>query len=135
MRPLKTVSLGVLSAHLCANLYLFKLRFACFHIQILVGTQGLAAPTLGNRHSATGVIPPLPCGSNPFFGFFVPVPRKIKRPLMRPLNFSGGDTGTRTLDPMIKSHLLYQLSYVPKTEPEHGTYVLRSRFGANSDTI
>lgn len=31
---------------------------------------------------------------------------------------SGGDTGTRTLDPMIKSHLLYQLSYVPKTEPE-----------------
>lgn len=41
-------------------------------------------------------------------------PGKIKRPLMRPLNFSGGDTGTRTLDPMIKSHLLYQLSYVPK---------------------
>ena len=32
--------------------------------------------------------------------------------------FLGGDTGTRTLDPMIKSHLLYQLSYVPKTELE-----------------
>ena len=31
-------------------------------------------------------------------------------------NFSGGDTGIRTLDPMIKSHLLYQLSYVSKTE-------------------
>ena len=35
--------------------------------------------------------------------------------------FLGGDTGTRTLDPMIKSHLLYQLSYVPKTEPENRT--------------
>ena len=34
--------------------------------------------------------------------------------------FLGGDTGTRTLDPMIKSHLLYQLSYVPKTEPKTG---------------
>ena len=28
----------------------------------------------------------------------------------------GGGTGTRTLDPMIKSHLLYQLSYASKTE-------------------
>ena len=27
----------------------------------------------------------------------------------------GGATGTRTLDPMIKSHLLYQLSYSPRT--------------------
>ncbi len=31
--------------------------------------------------------------------------------------FSGGATGTRTLDPMIKSHLLYQLSYSPRTGP------------------
>ena len=48
--------------------------------------------------------------------------------------FSGGDTGTRTLDPMIKSHLLYQLSYVPKTEPgkgEHG--VLFPRYAGNFD--
>lgn len=29
--------------------------------------------------------------------------------------FCGGATGTRTLDPMIKSHLLYQLSYSPRT--------------------
>ena len=36
--------------------------------------------------------------------------------------YLGGDTGTRTLDPMIKSHLLYQLSYVPKTEPERRTF-------------
>ena len=28
----------------------------------------------------------------------------------------GGDTGIRTLDPLIKSQLLYQLSYVSKTE-------------------
>ena len=34
--------------------------------------------------------------------------------------YRGGNTGTRTLDPMIKSHLLYQLSYVPKTELEKG---------------
>ena len=33
--------------------------------------------------------------------------------------FFGGDTGIRTLDPMIKSHLLYQLSYVSKTELSH----------------
>ena len=51
-----------------------KRRQAAF--EFLVGTQGLAAPTLGNRLAATGVIPPLPGGSNPFFGFFVPAPRK-----------------------------------------------------------
>ena len=30
--------------------------------------------------------------------------------------YFGGDTGIRTLDPMIKSHLLYQLSYVSETK-------------------
>lgn len=40
------------------------------------------------------------------------------------LRFFGGGTGTRTLDPMIKSHLLYQLSYASKTE-------LFSRFAEN----
>ena len=40
-----------------------------------------------------------------------------------PAVYLGGDTGTRTLDPMIKSHLLYQLSYVPKTEPEIRTFL------------
>ena len=39
---------------------------------------------------------------------------------MRWFFISGGATGTRTLDPMIKSHLLYQLSYVPKTGPGKG---------------
>ena len=37
---------------------------------------------------------------------------------------------------MIKSHLLYQLSYVPKTGPgkgEHG--VLFPRYGGNFDTF
>ena len=53
----------------------------------------------------------------PFYGFFVPCP-KNKKSAKRRFFISGGDTGTRTLDPMIKSHLLYQLSYVPKTEPE-----------------
>ena len=43
---------------------------------------------------------------------------KNKNPPVGWFFISGGDTGTRTLDPMIKSHLLYQLSYVPKTEPE-----------------
>ena len=32
------------------------------------------------------------------------------------LFYSGGGTETRTLDPMIKSHLLYQLSYASRTE-------------------
>ena len=49
-----------------------------------------------------------------------------------PAVYLGGDTGTRTLDPMIKSHLLYQLSYVPKTEPET---VLFLWFGGNFDII
>ena len=48
----------------------------------------------------------------PVFYFY-----KIKN-LLKSTGYLGGDTGTRTLDPMIKSHLLYQLSYVPKTEPE-----------------
>ena len=30
----------------------------------------------------------------------------------------GGRTRARTWDPMIKSHLLYQLSYAPGTSPE-----------------
>jgi hypothetical protein len=30
----------------------------------------------------------------------------------------GGRTRARTWDPMIKSHLLYQLSYAPGTGPE-----------------
>ena len=46
------------------------------------------------------------------------VSAEIKKPPDGGFLISGGDTGTRTLDPMIKSHLLYQLSYVPRTEPE-----------------
>ena len=55
----------------------------------------------------------------PFYGFFVPRHRNKKNAIRRCF-ISGGDTGTRTLDPMIKSHLLYQLSYVPKTGPGKG---------------
>ena len=51
-------------------------------------------------------------GSCPFY------PNKKIKPRVGAVCISGGDTGTRTLDPMIKSHLLYQLSYVPKTELE-----------------
>ena len=40
----------------------------------------------------------------------------IKKTTEWSLFFSGGGTETRTLDPMIKSHLLYQLSYASKTE-------------------
>ena len=42
--------------------------------------------------------------------------------LLKSAGYRGGDTGTRTLDPMIKSHLLYQLSYVPKTGPGNQKY-------------
>ena len=41
-------------------------------------------------------------------------------------NFSGGGTEIRTLDPMIKSHLLYQLSYA--------SIELFQAFGGNSAT-
>lgn len=44
----------------------------------------------------------------------------------------GGATGTRTLDPMIKSHLLYQLSYSPRTffqqfGPDYDTFFAKSK--------
>ena len=42
-----------------------------------------------------------------------------KTSLRMSFNFSGGGTEIRTLDPMIKSHLLYQLSYASKTELFH----------------
>ena len=48
---------------------------------------------------------------------------------------SGGTTGTRTLDPMIKSHLLYQLSYGPMDPESDSANAIFRRFGANSDTI
>jgi hypothetical protein len=35
----------------------------------------------------------------------------------KPLRGNGGRTRARTWDPMIKSHLLYQLSYAPGTRP------------------
>ena len=51
---------------------------------------------------------------------------KTKNPRVS-AGYRGGNTGTRTLDPMIKSHLLYQLSYVPKTEPERDASVTISK--------
>ena len=63
-----------------------------------------------------------------------PVSAEIKKPPCGGFLISGGDTGTRTLDPMIKSHLLYQLSYVPKTGPGKGERkVLFPRYGGNFD--
>ena len=50
--------------------------------------------------------------------FYLSLPKQKIKPRVGAVCISGGDTGTRTLDPMIKSHLLYQLSYVPKTELE-----------------
>ena len=48
----------------------------------------------------------------------------IKKRPIRSLNLFGGGTGTRTLDPLIKSQLLYQLSYASKT-------TFSSAFGGN----
>ena len=48
-------------------------------------------------------------GSNPN------IKQKIKRPI-RVVKFFGGRAGIRTLDPLIKSQLLYQLSYASKTQ-------------------
>ena len=44
------------------------------------------------------------------------------------VNFFGGGTETRTLDPMIKSHLLYQLSYASMN-----FYAFLRRFGRYFD--
>ena len=44
---------------------------------------------------------------------------------------SGGRTRARTWDPMIKSHLLYQLSYAPGTGPES----LRKRASFSKATL
>jgi hypothetical protein len=38
------------------------------------------------------------------------------------LRLDGGRTRARTWDPLIKSQLLYQLSYAPGTGPEKGRY-------------
>ena len=48
---------------------------------------------------------------------------------------SGGTTGTRTLDPMIKSHLLYQLSYGPMDPESNRVNAIFRWFGANFDII
>ena len=54
--------------------------------------------------------------------------------LLKSAGYSGGATGTRTLDPMIKSHLLYQLSYSPKTGPGRKNFaILFPRVGGNFD--
>ena len=47
--------------------------------------------------------------------FFKTIPKKAiqkkSHPKRNGCNFNGALTGTRTQDPVIKSHLLYQLSY------------------------
>ena len=55
-----------------------------------------------------------PSGRTPFSGSNLVA--FTKNPPHKAGDIFGGDTGIRTLDPMIKSHLLYQLSYVSKTE-------------------
>ena len=57
----------------------------------------------------------LPTGvPNPFTGSRPLGPTQKKRPYKWPF-ISGGRAGTRTLDPLIKSQLLYQLSYASRT--------------------
>ena len=52
--------------------------------------------------------------SEPFHGFSSAWSNTKKRPYKWPF-ISGGRAGTRTLDPLIKSQLLYQLSYASRT--------------------
>ena len=52
--------------------------------------------------------------SEPFLGSRPACPNKTKNRTWRFIYF-GGRAGTRTLDPLIKSQLLYQLSYASKT--------------------
>ena len=53
-----------------------------------------------------------------------PAVRQNKKHLSVLFLFCGGGTGTRTLDPLIKSQLLYQLSYASKTD----FYRVRGKF-------
>ena len=71
-----------------------------------------------------------PTGSRPL----AHVTNKKKRPLGG-FFICGGTTGTRTLDPMIKSHLLYQLSYGPMDPERESTSAIFRWVGLNSDTI
>lgn len=74
-----------------------------------------------------------PTGSRPL----AHVTNKKKRPLGG-FFICGGTTGTRTLDPMIKSHLLYQLSYGPKTRPRTSDATQRvglSDFGGSAPIL
>ena len=54
------------------------------------------------------------------------VPTKNKNDHFRGLFIFGGRAGTRTLDPLIKSQLLYQLSYASKTFLSVSNYIIKS---------
>ena len=124
------------------------------YTNFLVDAQGLATPTWQNLPTQTGILPsaflrwfePFPPGS-------LSRATQIKKPpdggehfarhvshacaqictysncasLVFIYKFSGGRAGTRTLDPLIKSQLLYQLSYASRTI-NCGNYISFYRF-------
>ena len=53
---------------------------------------------------------------NPWENYQSTYKKRIKNGHFRDRLFHGGRAGTRTLDPLIKSQLLYQLSYASRTE-------------------
>ena len=73
---------------------------------------------LGSFALRTGILPSVShLRVEPFLRVRISIYVKNKNTPQGCVFIFGGDTGIRTLDPMIKSHLLYQLSYVSKTEP------------------
>ena len=53
------------------------------------------------------------CITHAASGWRLPAPADINKPIVSVEAFDGGRTRARTWDPLIKSQLLYQLSYAP----------------------
>jgi hypothetical protein len=69
--------------------------------------RALVSPTLRGMQASFGT--PL----EPLHTVKTSGSRRTKKMLSRDRYLDGGRTRTRTLDPLIKSQLLYQLSYAP----------------------
>ena len=88
-----------------------------------IGYADLAKFASANRHSSVCLFAAVRTLSP---GFFVPRDTNKKR-RQAAFFISGGRAGTRTLDPLIKSQLLYQLSYASRTI-NCGNYISFYRF-------
>ena len=111
---LKHVSLGI---NACGATVTISLRFCSQNFKyVSLGINACGATvTISLRFCSQNLLVVEPFAAVAALTGSRPV-AETKKPPNGGVFISGGATGTRTLDPMIKSHLLYQLSYSPKTE-------------------